>query len=43
MRLKSIYILEQDGFSFFLGGDGILDSIGKPLVIAMAQHTIFPT
>ena len=39
----SIYILEQDGFSLFLGGDGILDPIEEPLVVMMAQHTIPPT
>ena len=27
----------------FLDGDRILDSIGEPLVIAMAQNTIPPT
>ena len=35
-----IYILEQGGFSLFLGGDRILDPIGEPLVITMAQNTI---
>ena len=30
-------------FSLFPGGNGILDPIGEPLVIAMAQNTIPPT
>ena len=40
---KSIHILEQGGFSLFLDRDGILDLIGKSLVIVMAEHTIPPT
>ena len=36
----SIHILEQGGFFLFLGRDRILDLIGEPLVIAMAQNTI---
>ena len=40
---QSIYVLEQGGFSLFLDRDRILDPIGEPLVIAIAEHTIPPT
>jgi len=40
---QSIHILERGGFSLFSGRDRVLDLIGEPLVIAMAQNTIFPT
>jgi len=37
---QSIYVLEQDGFFLFLGRNRILDPIGEPLVIAIAEYTI---
>ena len=40
---QSIHVLEQGGSSLFLDRDKVLDLIGEPLVIAMAQHTISPT
>ena len=40
---QGIHILERGGFSLFPGGNGILDPIGEPLVIEMAQNTIPPT
>jgi len=40
---QSIHILEQGRFSLFLGGNRILDPIGKTLVIIVAQNTIPPT
>ena len=40
---QSIYVLKQDGFSLFPGRNKILDPIGEPLVIAIAEHTISPT
>jgi len=40
---QSIHVLEQGGFSLFLGRDRVLDLIWEPLVIAMAQNTIPPT
>ena len=39
---QSIYVLEQGGFSLFLDRDRILDPIGEPLVIAIAERTIPP-
>ena len=40
---QSIYVLEQGRFTLFLGEDGILDLIGKSLVIVVAQNTILST
>jgi len=37
---QSVHVLEQGGFSLFLGRDRILDLIGKLLVIVMAEYTI---
>jgi len=39
---QSIHVLERGGFFLFLDRDRILDLIGEPLVIAMAEHTIPP-
>ena len=39
---QSIYVLEQGGFYLFPDRDRILDLIGEPLVIAIAEHTIPP-
>ena len=39
---QSIHVLEQGGFSLLPSRNKILDLIGKPLVITMAEHTIFP-
>ena len=40
---QGIHILEQGGFSLFPGGNRILNPIGEPLVVMMAQNTIPPT
>ena len=39
---QSVHVLEQGGFSLFLDKDRILDLIGEPLVIIIAEHTILP-
>ena len=40
---QSIHVLEQGGFSLFLGRNKILDPIREPLVIVIAEYTILPT
>ena len=35
-----MHILKQGEFSLFLGGNEVLDPIGKTLVIVVAQNTI---
>jgi len=40
---QGIHVLEQGRFSLFPGRDKVLELIGEPLVIVMAQNTIFPT
>ena len=44
MVIAKVYILwEQDKLTLFPGKNWILDLIRKPLVIVVAQNTIFPT
>jgi len=40
---QNIHILKQDGFFLFLDKNRILDLIGKPLIISIAEHIISPT
>ena len=37
---QNIHVLKWDEFSLFLGKDRVLDPIGEPLVIVIAEHTI---